>query len=574
MNVGGVLERSGGWARQRPRLLIAIGLFVVCTALIGVSQRDQGIARDETVYMHHGSKYADWWLGLLTFEGGHLTEEDITKHFGGDKPWANNREHPPLMKTLFGLSERLFHDKLGWFSQTSSYRLPTVVVSSLLIVLAFLFVSRLWGMKEGLFAAVFCFLLPRWFFHAGLATFDAPVATFWFAAMVSYYRSWTTRWGFVLFGVCVGLCLATKHNAIMLPAVFVPHAAWMLWTRRGIEKDEPAWRRWALPQLVGLMVIGPLVAVLLWPWLWFDTFAHVRDWIGFHLNHVHYNFEYLGKNWNTPPFPWHVPLVTTILVIPITTLVAALIGAAELIVRRVRSSRDRNSDLAPDLLLVLSAGVAIGPFFLGSTPIFGGAKHWMAAISIVAIFAGIGLVAAIRRALAFLGEWSPRCKQAAVRNTVWSLLVALPLLGAAAETSKSHPYALSHYNALAGGAPGGADLGMNRQFWGVSARGVLDYLNQFAPKKGEPPHPVYSHNASPAWGIYRAEGYLKPGLPDAGHEGVGVRRSHIAIVIHQLHFNRHDYMIWEAYGTVQPAWVLTLDGVPLVSVYLSKKIAK
>jgi len=38
-------------------------------------------------------------------------------------------------------------------------------------------------------------------------------------------------------------------------------------------------------------------------------------------------------------------------------------------------------------------------------------------------------------------------------------------------------------------------------------------------------------------------------------------------VIHERHFLRHDYMIWDVFGTVQPVYVLTFQGVPLVSVY-------
>ncbi|HYU15114.1 MAG TPA: hypothetical protein VEL05_03560, partial [Candidatus Acidoferrum sp.] len=121
----------------------------------------------------------------------------------------------------------------------------------------------------------------------------------------------------------------------------------------------------------------------------------------------------------------------------------------------------------------------------------------------------------------------------------------------------------------AGGARGGAELGMNRQFWGVSARGVLPYLDEnAAPAPGQPPVPVYTHDASPAWGLYQRLGLLRPGLPDAGHEAQGIARSRVALVIHERHFARHDYLIWSAYGTVQPAYVLTFDGVPLVSVYV------
>jgi hypothetical protein len=78
---------------------------------------------------------------------------------------------------------------------------------------------------------------------------------------------------------------------------------------------------------------------------------------------------------------------------------------------------------------------------------------------------------------------------------------------------------------------------------------------------------AYTHDASPAWGVYRGAGLVAPRLPDAGHETAGIARSRLALVIHERHFNRHDYLIWNAYGTVQPVYVLTFQGVPLVSVY-------
>ena len=37
---------------------------------VTINQREIGIARDETVYMAAGSHYAEWWLGLVTFDHG------------------------------------------------------------------------------------------------------------------------------------------------------------------------------------------------------------------------------------------------------------------------------------------------------------------------------------------------------------------------------------------------------------------------------------------------------------------------------------------------------------------------
>src|SRR4029078_12886721 len=120
--------------------------------------------------------------------------------------------------------------------------------------------------------------------------------------------------------------------------------------------------RWRV--IVSLAVLGPLTLYAVLPWLWFDPVHHVRGWLAFHTNHVHYNYEYLGRNWNAPRFPWHVALVTTLFTVRVAALGEAAIGAA-----LWSAERARRDPRAPALLLALSAAASIGPFLLGTTPI-------------------------------------------------------------------------------------------------------------------------------------------------------------------------------------------------------------
>ena len=553
------------------RLAIAAALLVLGTALPLWLQRDVGIARDETVYMHHGSRYADWWLGLVTGEHG-AGEQEVARAWGGRGPTDNNREHPPLMKTLFGFSEKVLHDELAIASEATAYRAPTALFHGILVALVFLFAASVWGRAEGVLAALLVMLLPRGVFHAGLAAFDAPITTLWFATIVAYWKALSARrwaWGLA---AAFGLALATKHNAIILPAVVLTHYAVVAFLSRKPVFDAARSPKAFFRELgiglvrrapaapVAMLLLGPLVLFLLWPWLWHAPLEHFLSWIEFHLEHVHYNFEYLGENWNHPPFPWHVAIVTTLFTVPVITLAAAGVGAGVL-VDRARKKESADPTRAPGLLLFLSLGASMGPFFLGSTPIFGAEKHWAPAIPSIAIAAAIGLCWSARRAGAYLADRLSRLRRDVVILAATVLLGGAAVLASAAELAASHPYGLTHYNALAGGAPGGADLGMNRQFWGLAARGVLPWLAE------QPPGRVYSHDASPAWGLYAKWGLLPSGYPDAGREEAGIARSTYALVIHERHFNRHDYLIWSSYGTVQPAFVLRAAGVPIVSVY-------
>ncbi|HUH06107.1 MAG TPA: glycosyltransferase family 39 protein [Kofleriaceae bacterium] len=563
-------------SRGRLIWLTAAALLVVATAMVTLEQRRHGVVRDEVVYMNAGTGYASWWGDLVTFESGTLTEQSITAAFGGKRVTDNNSEHPPLMKTLFGISEKALG---GVMSRTSAYRFPNALLYGVLVALVFLFAAGRWGFAEGVVAAGFTFFMPRALFHAGLAAFDAPVVTLWFATLYAYYKSLASpwRWG-VLFGVFFGLTLATKHNAIILPAAILPHWIWVVarQVRDGRRADAArplGAELWGAVRARGpltvpaMLVIGPLVLIAVWPWLWFDTWAHASRWLSFHFDHVHYNFEYLGRNWNHPPFPWHVSIVTTLVTVPVVTLVAGALGAGLLLVR-ARRGVVAQADRAPALLLFLSAGVAMGPFLLRTTPIFGAEKHWATAMPTICIYAAIGLVAFARLASDRAGLKAPRAAVA--------VLATLAMLAAAVETFHAQPYALTHYNALAGGAPGGADLGMNRQFWGYSARGVIPFLERFAREHGGGrPLPVYTHDADMSWSVYARDGVRDASIPSTANEwSRGIESSKLALIVHERHFNRHDYLVWQAYGTVQPVYVLTVDGVPIVTVYARPELTK
>lgn len=541
----------GWWTRAR---ILGL-LFFLCTVLVvTVNEQEIGIARDETIYMGTGTNYARWWRELVTFDHG-VSAKDVTRTWGGPGATDNNREHPPLIKTAMGMSHWLFHTKLGMLDELTAYRFPIALLAGLLVVLVYALTLRVWGFAEAMIAALCMLLMPRALFHAGLGCFDAPIMTLWFAAVYAYYQCLDGRKWPWQGGVVFGLALATKHNAFLLPFAFAIHYA-VVGFRAG------KWRglvqhRWRV--IVSLAVLAPVTLIAVWPWLWHAPIKHIQQWLAFHTSHVHYNFEYLGHNWNAPPFPWHVALVTTLFTVPISTLAAALTGTGVWIARwRLKTAAV--PERAPALLLGLSAAASLVPFFFGTTPIFGAEKHWMPALPTLCIAAGVGGVWAARLAATYLQQFDQIGERLA-RRVALAIVGGSIVLAAATETVAAQPYALTWYNSLAGGSAGGADLGMNRQFWGVAARGVLPFLAT------QPPGRVYSHDASPAWGWYMRLGLLPRAYPDSGHEAGGVAGSQYALVIHEKHFNRHDYLVWKSYGTVQPVFVLRSGGVPIVSVY-------
>ena len=208
-----------------------------------------------------------------------------------------------------------------------------------------------------------------------------------------------------------------------------------------------------------------------------------------------------------------------------------------------------------DLLLALAFAAPLAPFFLPKTPIFGGTKHWLPAYPFLAIFAGRGFALvgrAMKSALPKLGGGRLRLAEAALALSC--------ILGPLAITVHSHPFGLSSYVPLVGGTAGGADLGLNRQFWGFTTESVAPYLAANAPTGAT----VYLHDTAwDSWAELQVEGRMRADLRAVGSPS----DADIALMHHELHMNEVDDQIWIALGTDSPAYVLTHDGVPIVSVY-------
>jgi hypothetical protein len=105
---------------------------------------------------------------------------------------------------------------------------------------------------------------------------------------------------------------------------------------------------------------------------------------------------------------------------------------------------------------------------------------------------------------------------------------------------------------------------MNRQFWGYATRGLLPWINAHAPDHGR----VYWHDTNQdQLDMDVRQGRLRPDIINTGLEEPGVRSSDIALVIHEKHFNKYEYWIWDFYGKVVPEVVLDHLGVPIVTLY-------
>lgn len=409
-------------------------VFLVALGSVALTIDDPGLAWDEPFSIGAGGSYAAWLAEPS------LGAESIARH------WAPNREHPPLAKLLMGLSQAA----MGEGSPIIASRLVTALLFALLVELVFQFAGGAFGGLAGLMAAGSLMCMPRVFGHAHFAALDVPMALAWLASVVAFDRAVQrdTLAASILSGVCLGLALLTKINGIFLPIVL---AGWGV----GFHGKR------ALRPLVWTLLVGPVVFLLGWPWLWHDTLTRLAEYLAPQWR-VAIPVMYFGQ-WSKPA-AWHYPLVMTLVTIPAGILFLVVLGS----VRAVREFR-RQPVLA---LVALNAAYIIGLFMIPGVPRYDGVRLFLPAFPFLAILAGV----AGKQCWDWVAERS--------RRRPWRplFLAAAFFLTQAGAVWLIHPCELSYYNALVGGLWGAEKLGLETTYWhDVVNRDLFRWLNRRCP---------------------------------------------------------------------------------------------
>jgi 4-amino-4-deoxy-L-arabinose transferase-like glycosyltransferase len=538
------MRRVTAWLARHLDAWLSVALFVGYLSLLLATSGSLGFMRDEGFYFGAARSYGAWFELLWNSPGEALSPAVV------DRYWAVNHEHPALIKSLFALSNRWFS---GVFSETSgSFRFPAMALSSLAVALTFVWGRRVLGRAGGLVAALSFAFMPHVFFHAHLACFDLPVAALWLATSYVYVRSLESKHrGWLLAaGVAYGLLLDTKHNSWIFPFALLLHFALTegLPLLRDVARGAAWWRRLPLAWL-SMGILGPVVFFALWPWLWHDTALRLREYVAFHTGHEYYNMEFLGRTYWKPPMPRGYAWLMTLGTVPLVTLVLALVGG-------VAAARKAAENRRVYAFWAVSIAMSYAPWLSSGTPIFGGTKHWMTAYPFLALFAGLGFTRVVAAVRTFKPRWPS--------TAVGAACAACVLLGPLVMTLHAHPFGLSAYTPLVGGAPGAASLGLNRTFWGYTTQSLAPLINQRAPKRGV----VYVHDtALQSFAMFQEDGRLRRDL--RGSLDIGA--SDVALFHFEPHMSRVEQQIWVDYGLFAPDAIAAFDGVPIAWAYVRKR---
>jgi len=294
-----------------------------------------------------------------------------------------------------------------------------------------------------------------------LATLDVPMALAWLLAVAAFAKAVETgqrRWG-AASGVCFGLALLTKINAVFLPLVFV---GW------GVG----FWRKRAVWPLVWTLGLGAVVFFVGWPWLWLAPLEHLRGYL-FPNWRVAIPVLYFGRVYEAAP--WHYPLVMTAVTIPVGILFLVILGMTDAVRKVIRHPHPALSpgerEQKGQALLLVNVVVGLGAFTLPWLPKYDGVRLFDYVFPFLAILAGLGGQRA----------WRWVASRRGVRSRRPLFLAALLFVTQAGAVALIHPFELSYYNALTFGLWGADRLGMETTYWHECVnREVFDWLNRRA----------------------------------------------------------------------------------------------
>ncbi|HVR30124.1 MAG TPA: hypothetical protein VMS86_11400, partial [Thermoanaerobaculia bacterium] len=238
--------------------------------------------------------------------------------------------------------------------------------------------------------------------------------------------------------------------------------------RTSSEGARTGWRR--LGRAAALLGATLATAYLLWPWLWPDPIARLRQ-IGARLAAFPTGFEvlYFGELYPSSALPLHYTLGSLAIATPLAVLLLAVLGSAVAVRRAGDPGRRRLAALALGWIASLLALDAAASFH------YDGVRHVLAVLPAVAILAALGAERAHAAAVRLLRRVaSPRAAAASA-----ALALAAPAAAIAVDLARLHPFEDAYlalpFRRL---APGAGERWFEIEYWGHSYRRLADWLNE------------------------------------------------------------------------------------------------
>lgn len=552
--MGIMLQRNNFSARFSSGTILAalmVGLFAF--SVIIMTADDIGWTCDE-VYYFISSELIMEWIRALANALVHGNPASILSQTITDQYWLwdiKHNPHPPLYKILTGATLVTLKNYCGEFV---AYRCAPALLSTVLVVALFVILKNRYRIMAGLYGSLALLFMPRFFGDAHIGATEIPLTTFWLLACWSFWRGLTHRSGSVLFGIFWGCAIATKFTGVLIP---VPLVVWSIAYRK-----KPA-----IKNMLVAIPFALLIPLLVNPGWWHDPIVKINGFLQASLlrhETIPIPTYFWGQTYSFSP-PWIYAWVMTAITTPITTIFTFILGMFSLF--RDKINRSFN------MLIFFNCVFPLFITMLPNAPVHDGIRQFFYMLPFFAYFCGAGFHYISGHIIAAI-------KAASVRRASAIAAFLLLTLYPAYQTVRIHPYELCYYNELVGGVRGAYALGMETTYWyDVVNKEFLEVLNREIPQGAAVSmwiaNQAYFEFLQDKGKIRKDIKFITPNINvTLSNKGIDLKflpttPEFLILLSRQGVFNS---FYWSIYKNNTPLYSLTLEGVPLISIYRWKDI--
>ncbi|MEM1515623.1 MAG: glycosyltransferase family 39 protein [Candidatus Bathyarchaeia archaeon] len=272
-----------------------LAAFTVAFIIILPGFTTHDIGWDEPVYVFAGRAYV---IALAE------------RNFFGDV-WQWNHEHPPLAKYIYGFFSLLLSPILG--NPYYGARIATTLMSALTAAIVYMFSRNFFGKIVGLFSMILLISTPFYYGMSRYVSLDLPV-TFFICAYITlfyfgikYERALLILLSSIFFGLAGSVRVSGFIGLLVLVLWFVlifGNKTFKVLTYYYKERIS------ILLSLFFYPILGIVIFILLWPWLWNHTIDRLIGFDGV------LTYAARFKVWGHEEFfegkiIWHPPPTTT-----------------------------------------------------------------------------------------------------------------------------------------------------------------------------------------------------------------------------------------------------------------------
>lgn len=426
----------------------------------------------------------------------------------------------PIMSIPPVASYLLFNTLLHLMPPDSAYHLPIILWGVLGIGILYIFMKQAYSPRIAFFSALFLALTPRYFGDLHNNMKDIPSAVSFALNMWLLWRLVTYKRPIDLLWAALGFALAfsIKINSIFIPLVY---ACWLIFLHRTHKKTV------SMKQAIWYILAAPIAALVLWSVFWAHPLEKLSSLV--HFTFSTNNIEVLLRgSWYCSGLtvPWYYPYWYLGTTTPLLILLFFIVGLV---------SRQKKS------LLLLWLIVPLTRYFLPSVGVIDGVRHFEEALFPIAAIAALG----IDYILSF------------IRGRLSKLILStLALCYLFIAIYQYHPYQITYFNELVGGAKG-AWGNYDLDYWGTSQKAAVEWVNAHAPQNARV-HIVMSAAV--------AAQYLRPDLlPNLN--AYGYDESDFVILLNRQSFFYRFFYAYEYLLHHAPAHTISVQGAPLTWIY-------